>query len=77
MQRRKRSSSSLKSLPRLLPYLSVRLSHGLSPADLTLLVSNVAISDFSAIFFSPSSIFLETFSQSPMWVGPSRQNASE
>eukprot|EP00967_Tisochrysis_lutea_P050269 scaffold61790_cov24-Tisochrysis_lutea.AAC.1 len=65
MQSRNRSSSSLKSLPRLLPYLRVRLSHGLS-TDFTLAVNMAAISSFSRIFFSPSSMRLTILSKSGM-----------
>mmetsp|Transcript_29314 Transcript_29314/g.94495 ORF Transcript_29314/g.94495 Transcript_29314/m.94495 type:complete len:257 (+) Transcript_29314:792-1562(+) len=76
MHRRKRSSSSLKSLPRLLPYLSVRLSHAFS-TDLTLAARMLAISSFSTIFFSPSSMRLTILSKSGMLLSPSRQKASE
>mmetsp|Transcript_5326 Transcript_5326/g.16707 ORF Transcript_5326/g.16707 Transcript_5326/m.16707 type:complete len:209 (-) Transcript_5326:555-1181(-) len=75
MQRRKRSSSSLKTLPRLVPYLSVSCCHALSYFAI-LLRSASCISSRTASFFSPSRIFFSMRSHSARRTGPRSKSAS-
>ena len=76
MQTRKRSSSSVKSLPRLLPYLIWSVSHGLS-VDVTLFLSASAILAFSRILRSPSSTRRAVLSKSEIVCAPRDKKASE
>mmetsp|Transcript_29459 Transcript_29459/g.50433 ORF Transcript_29459/g.50433 Transcript_29459/m.50433 type:complete len:206 (-) Transcript_29459:1153-1770(-) len=75
MHTRNRSSSSVKSFPRLLPYLICSVCHGLS-VDATLLLRASAIFAFSRILRSPSSTRLAILSKSPMAAAPRAQKAA-